>query len=217
MSKSIINLYTHLKKAPRATYRMQNELGINLPCRCLIVGSSGTGKTNLLLNILSKMNAWKNLILIARASLSEPLYIALAEAFQEKGGSCFISEDLSELPPLDEICEPTVCIFDDLSAESEASLKNVSQYFLRGRKKDVSCFFIVHRFYSTPKMVRANCDYVFLKRNTSDKDVLRVFREIDLDEQQGMEIYKLSTQKMEDFMLISLTESNPAKRMRHGF
>jgi len=217
MSKQIVNLYTHLKSAPRPTYRMQGDLGLTLPCRCLIIGASGTGKSNLVINIISKINAWKNLIIIAKAALSEPLYVALSQSFLEKGGSCYVSEDISELPPLDEIAEPTCVIFDDLTAESEAALKNISGYFIRGRKRDVSCFYISHLYYRAPKLIRGNCDYIFLKRNTSDKDVKRIFTEFDLPEAEGMEMYRKATARMEDFLLVSLQESDPSKRFRHNF
>lgn len=115
------------------------------PLRCLIIGSSGSGKTNLLLNFIYNKDGlrFKNLYVFSR-SIEQPAYRQLRKRYNQveneikKTISHFFSTS-EELIPLDE-CEPnSLVVFDDCLLGEQTKIKD---YFIRGRHKQISCIYL---------------------------------------------------------------------------
>lgn len=115
------------------------------PLRCLIVGSSGSGKTNLMLNFIynKKGVLFKNLYVFSR-SIEQPAYEQLRKHYEKveralgKTIAHFYSS-CNELIPLDE-CKPnSMVVFDDCLLEEQTKIKD---YFIRGRHKRISCIYL---------------------------------------------------------------------------
>jgi primosomal protein N' len=73
---AIQNLYETLPKEyqeKQETYATYNQIQISTPFRMLIVGASGSGKTNALINLIRDMNAFDMYYLYAK-NIQEPLY-----------------------------------------------------------------------------------------------------------------------------------------------
>jgi len=126
---------------------------------------------------------------------------------------------LADIPDIDEIEEPesTLVIFDDLLAER--NLKQVEDYFLRGRNKGISMIFIAQKALGKsgiPLMIRSNSDYIFVKKFTSIKDAQRLFSEYDVPD-NIMDLYRKATAKNEDFLLIDLITGDDKLKVRHNF
>lgn len=101
-------------------YKNWDKLRINIPMRMLIVGCSGSGKTNVCLNIISLMSCFSQIFLFAK-NLDEPLYQFLIKKMEKLGRKVgkqliFYSNDIDELPSVDDIDkdENTLMVFDDL-------------------------------------------------------------------------------------------------------
>jgi len=89
------------------------------PLRCLIVGASGSGKTNLLLNFIYNENGinFKNLYVFSR-SIEQPAYVKLRKHYENLESK--INEKIShfysncdELVSLDECKRDSLVVFDD--------------------------------------------------------------------------------------------------------
>lgn len=218
MTVVIRNLYTSTTNAKRLTYKNQSQLRIELPFRALIIGKSGSMKSNLMFNLIELINSWTTIYIFAK-NLEQPLYKTFIPAFEQAGGTIIASTDLIDLPAIEDIDNPerVLVIFDDLLAER--NLTRVSDYFLRSRSLGISLIFVSQKAQgpgSTPMMIRSNCDYVFLKQFTALNSVKRFLSEYDLPE-DALQKYKRATQKPEDFLLIDTISSDDRFKLRHNF
>ena len=86
------------------------------PFRLCITGATGSGKTNLLINIIEQSKNFTKLYLFAK-KIDEPLYEYLIESFQKVDDSLIsFSNDIQDVVNPDDIDESiqNLIIFDDL-------------------------------------------------------------------------------------------------------
>ena len=104
---------------------------LNLPFRMLIIGGSGAGKTQTLMNLIRVMNGTFNNIHIITKNKEEPLYEYL-ESKVDHGLT--ITEGIDSAPNLDDFyrTEQSLIVMDDLVLEKNQ--KQLEQYFIRARK-----------------------------------------------------------------------------------
>jgi hypothetical protein len=146
---------------------------IKIPFRMLIVGGSGTMKTNTLLDIIHNMPRTFNSIVICCKSRHEPLY----EYLESKAPVDFYDDGV--IPPLDDMADmgQVLIVFDDLVLEKDQS--DIMDYFIRGRKvgNGVSCIYITQSYFNTPKLIRINCNYLVIKKLSSKRDLNLILSE----------------------------------------
>jgi GTPase SAR1 family protein len=133
------------------------------PLRCLIVGSSGSGKTTFLWNLI--INYWipfKHLYFFTK-SIDQPIYIKFSEIFNDllEIETCIISEDIISI---DE-CKPnSLVVFDDYILEKQTLIK---EYFVRGRPKNISCIYLAQCYSLVDlKVIRNNLNFVVAFRQS---------------------------------------------------
>jgi len=162
------------------------------PFRLLIIGPTGQGKTNVLLNLLTEYIYYDRLYLYAKTADSEDKYLWLAEYLKnvedtaaEKsmelaiGGETILDTEspsegvkivqawetaLDNLVMVDDLDEQkqNLIVFDDMTLESRAAHNKISEHFIRGRKKNCSYIYIGHSFFLLPKIIRINISDVIL-------------------------------------------------------
>ena len=132
--------------------------------RCLIVGASGSGKTNLMLQLLQHRNGlrYANVYLISK-SLFQPKYENLQKVFKlvpQIGYYCY--NQAEELPDPAK-CKPnSVIIFDDVSSTNEANAK-LRAYFSTSRHRSNSTFLLVQSYSRVPKhLIRDNANFLII-------------------------------------------------------
>lgn len=190
--------------------------GINIPFRMLIVGGSGSGKTQTLLNIIHAFGNTFNNIHIITKNRNEPLYNYLAEKIDE---GLTIVEGIENAPDLDkfDIEEQSLIVMDDLVLERNQ--KALEQYFIRARKLNCSLVYISQSYYAVPQMIRKNLNYLVIKRLASLPDLFRIMREYSLgvDKKALLKIYEYTTtSNKQDFLLVDL-DADPKDRFRKNF
>ena len=221
-SNSTKNFYEiipeHLRqKAPNPDFANH---GIDLPFRGLIVAASGGGKTTLVLEILSRMpKTWDKVIIVCR-STHEPLYQWLAE-LGDRDTIEFYEYNKDGIPLVDDIKSglSTLVVYDDLISLNNRELEPVVDMFIRGRKKGCSSLFLTQSYYKTPKTIRLQCNYIFLKKLGSTRDLNMILSEISLgiSREQLHNIYKKCTKNKGDFLLIKIDKDESSGKFCHNF
>ena len=130
--------YTNFKQLypymPKSTFRM------------LICGNSGSGKTNLLYHILIKPLVYYDQIHLYGRNLEQEKYRHMIKEFNDfsnEVGYDIISYSNDEITPVTRRFDPdsqTIVIFDDFVCEKNQ--KKLVDYFMQGRNKNCSVFFL---------------------------------------------------------------------------
>jgi ABC-type dipeptide/oligopeptide/nickel transport system ATPase component len=170
----------HLSKTVNPHFKSH---GIKVPFRMLIVGSSGSGKTNTLLNLIYRMPDTFQKIIVITADKNEPLYNYLSEkSGGEKAGVTIQNFDEKGLPDLSEFSRDsnTLLVLDDLVNRSPKEQAPISEFYLRARKKGVSLVYISQSFYATPKMIRNNLSHILLKQVSSSRNLALISKECSI-------------------------------------
>jgi hypothetical protein len=191
--------------------------GIKLPFRMLIIGGSGAGKTQTLMNILHNFGETFQNIYVITKNRDEPLYNYLADKTKKSGG-VEILEGISNAPDLDKLDkeEQTLIVMDDLVLERNQA--QLEQYFIRARKQNCSLIYISQSYFAVPKMIRQNLTYLVIKRLNTLGDLFRIMREYSLgvDKSEMKKIYDASTDTKQNFLMVDLEEA-PESRFRKNF
>lgn len=225
---SIINFYDKIDKKylpPKVSYNNEEKVNISLPVRGLLIGSSGVGKTNFLLNLIANIGAFNRIYLFVKDP-EEPLYKFLIDHFQKiekkvKDQIVFYSNDPTEILTYEDF-DPkynNLVVFDDLINSKSKDLERCANLYTMGRKRNVSCLFLSQSFFKIPLIIRQNSDVVFILRVNTVRDLHRILGEYQLDATRDEieQMYKIATKKKGDCLLIDVATTNPNLRYRHNF
>lgn len=224
MSIEIKNFYEVMPKKYRSsktTYPNYDKIRIQIPTRMLVVGASGSGKTNILLNLIQGINCFTKIWLIAK-NLEEPLYQFLQDVIADVEAAAkvqilTVGNSIEDIPDVDEFNPKNnnLLIIDDMISEKESKLQNIAAIWIRGRKQNLTSIFISQSYFKVPLMIRQNTDYLILKKIASNKDLKRIVSEYALDKtpEQLLEMYQTATQSkdIKDFFMIDLASSDNYK------
>ena len=132
--------------------------------RAGIFGPSGSGKMNVLIQILLEINTYLNIYLCTKTPHQEKYdrLKAIIEIFNEKTEYKVTLSTLlpNELPEPEEIEPYSVIIFDDILTDPQ---ENIATYYLRGRHYNISCFYLAQTYSKVPKQcIRDNFNYLII-------------------------------------------------------
>ena len=149
--------------------------------RILIIGGSGSGKTNTLLNLINEQNDIDKIYLYAR-DLNEPKYKILIKKRKDAGikhlndPNAFIEcsntmddvyENIDDYNPSRK--REKLTVFDDMIADIMTNRRFqaiIKELFIRCRKLNISLVFITQSYFSVSKDVRLNqTHYLIMKIN----------------------------------------------------
>lgn len=173
------------------TYPNQEQINIKIPSGIALLGSTGSCKTNFLLNFIVTTEVFTRITLYAK-NLKEPLYQWLIDSLKTMNREAGIIEAFDNLddviPATDYDPEETnLVIFDDFMNESEKTLKPVVDMFSIGRKNNVTCVYIAQDYFNgIPKKIRRNINYMMMFKLNSPSDLARIMRDSSKDEADRM-------------------------------
>jgi ABC-type dipeptide/oligopeptide/nickel transport system ATPase component len=195
---------------------------IKIPFRMAIVGSSGSGKTNTLLSLISMMPDTFEKIWIVTKNRDEPLYNYLYDKTGGKDGMVTIKEfDSDGIPDINKEFNPeqnSLLIFDDLVNQSEKEQRPIADAFIRARKRGCSLIYLSQSFYGIPKLIRNNLTHIILKQVSSMKNLVMISREcaLDMPKKQLIEMYEDATKDKMGFIMFDL-DGDKEKKYRKNF
>ena len=223
MSNDVKNWYehigTHNKKIKLDKNYNKHHIQPNSMILCL--GGTGSGKTNSLIDFISKKNeAFYKIIIFSGSSTDEPLYNFL----QEKLPEIEVYNDINELPSLSEFDdedkhEEKLIIFDNFINLNKKDMKKINEYLTAGRKSGFTCWLMAQNYVSVPKTITRNCQYFIMFRlndNVSINNIIRNHNVDNIDKEQFKKHYVDATEKPRNFFMVDL-KGNGLTRLRHNF
>ena len=177
----------HLDKITNENNKKHNEKWPYIPdhpYRILIIGGSGSGKTNTLLNLINEQNDIEKIYLYVK-DLIEPKYKILIKKRKDAAikhlndPNAFIECSNT----MDDVYEnihdynssrkrEIWIIFDDMIADVMTNKKFqtiIKELFIRYRKLNISPVFITQSYFSVPKDVRLNSAYYLIMKINNRK------------------------------------------------
>jgi Cdc6-like AAA superfamily ATPase len=168
---------------------------------CVIAGSTGSGKTNLMLNLLKKEKMLNySDVYVYSSTLHQPAYEHLKEYYEIIEN--FIKFNTNQTVQIahffdsdEEIINPSeldknknhIMIFDDVMLKEQAVIKD---YFCRGRHNNVSVFYLCQSLHKIAKhCIRENAN-IFILFKQDDK-TLKYFHETHISGDLGFKEFKL--------------------------
>ena len=191
----------------------------NLPFRMLIIGQSGSGKTNTLLHLINNLHPIDKIYLYAK-DLHEPKYEYLINRREQAGiknlndPKAFIeySDDMDDV--LDDINnynknrdEKVLIVFDDMIADilyNKNFKRIIKESFYRARKINVSIVFITQCYFRALKDARLNSAYYIIMKIGNKKELKSIAEEKSghLDYKDFLKMYNYCTTQPYSFMTI---------------
>lgn len=215
----LINWYEHMpKKFVKKYHNPHYDVHhISIPFRMCIIGRSGAGKTQTLMNLIKTMADTFEKIYIITKNSDEPIYNWVKDKFKDTK-EIEVREGVENLPDIDKLDKDvqSLIVMDDLVGERNQ--RPMEQYFIRARKKNASMVYISQSYYAIPKMIRNNMTYLIIKQVSSMKNLTMIAREfsLGLDKKQLTEIYNHATSEIPSFLMMDL-EGEPKYRFRKNF
>ena len=191
------------------------------PYRILIIGGSGSGKTNTLINLINEQNDIDKIYLYAR-DLSEPKYKYLIKKREDVGikhlnnPNAFIECSNTMNGVYDNTNDynsnrrkKILIVFDDLIADimtNKTFQAIIRDLFIRCRKLNISLAFITQSYFSVTKDVRLNSTHYLIMKINNKRELQNIaINHSDIAYKDFMKIYRECTKEPYSFLIIDTT------------
>ena len=198
--------------------------------RILIIGGSGSGITNTLLNLINEQKDIDKIYLYPK-DLSEPKYEYLIKNC-ENAGIKHVNDDNAFIEysnTMDGVYKniddynpnrrrKILIVLDYMIADIMTNKKFqaiIKELFITCRKINISLVFITQSYFSVPKGVRLNSTNYFIMKinNKRELQIIAINHSADIDYKDFMKIYRECTKEPYKFLTINTTlpSSNPLR------
>ena len=159
------------------------------PYRILIVGGSGSGKANALLNLINNHSNIDKIYLYAKDPYEVKYQFLInrrdsigLKHFNEPKAFIEYSNDMQDVyKNIDEYNtdkeRKILIVFDDMIADMINNKKLnsiVTELFIRGRKLNISLVFITQSYFKVPKDVRLNSTHFFIMKIPNKRELQQI-------------------------------------------
>ena len=207
------------------------------PCRMLVSGQSGSGKTCAVIQMILHHLHCERLYVCSKHLDNDRKYDLLKSRLEEQDSlinkrlnkkrmnefedlhttiQCWTT-DIDDFVTLEELDENyiNVVLFDDLVCLSKKKQKEISEFFVRGRHKNCTVFYLTQSFYQVPRLIRLNCGHFMLFNSACDTEIKRICKEVcsGIDNKEFCRLFKEGTTDY-NFFFIDTTAKNKNFRFR---
>ena len=177
------------------------------PYKILIIGGSGSKKTNMLLNLIKEQDDIEKIYLYAK-DLSEPEYEFLIKK-RKNGGIKHANNPNAFIEcsnTMDDIYEniddynlgrkkKILIVFDDMKTDIMNNKKFkaiIKELFIRCTKLNISLVFITQSYFTVPKDVRLNSTHCLIMKISNKKELqnIAINHSADIDYKDFIKIYR---------------------------
>ena len=191
------------------------------PYRILIVGGSGSGKTNALLNLINNQPDIDKIYLYAKDPYEKKYQYLInkrekvglnhfndPKAFMEYSNEHLVYKNIEDYNPIKK--RKILTVFDDMIADMINNNKLnpiVTELFIRGRKLNISIVFIMQSYFKVPKDVRLNSTHIFIMKIPNKRQLRQIAlnHSSDIDFKDFINIYKKCTAELYSFFVNDTT------------
>lgn len=191
---------------------------------CLLIGASGSGKTNSIIDFILKTKLPNNDIPFYSVTYftSSTSDEGLLKLLKELIPSTNILDDLNKLPQLEDYKDNSdfnkklknIIVFDDIGNLNNKQKNTLNIWSNSGRKLYTHMFFICQSYYDVNPTIRRNTNYLYLYKSSDlsmIKQILKKHNIHNIDMDTMIQWYLDSTQDKGQFMLIDLIYDSPLK------
>ena len=186
--------------------------------RILIIGGSGSGKTNALLNLIKEQNDIDKIYLYAKDLMLFLIkkhedavikHLNDSNAFIECSNTMDdVHENINDYNPI--IRRKILIVFDDMIAgimSNKTFQAVVEELFIVCRKLNISLVSITQSYFSVPKDVRLNSMHYLIMKINNRKELqnIAINHSADIDYQDFMKICRKCTKELYSFSTIDTT------------
>ena len=190
------------------TFKTTNDFMPQQIFRLLLVGNSGSGKTNLLLHILRKPLIYYDKIYLYAKNLEQSKYQDYIEKMQQIADKAkcpldeileYSNDEIISISDLDNILQKVV-IFDDYVCDKNQN--DIINYFIQGRHKNCCVIYLTQSYYKTPKDIRLNCSHYIFFATPSKREQSLLCNEQGIDKT----LFDRAMKKKYDFLYVDKPE-----------
>ena len=206
------------------------------PYRILVIGGSGSGKANTLLNLINEQKDIDKIYLYAKY-LSKPKYEYLIKNRENAGikhlndSKAFVEysntmngvyENIDNYNPNRK--RKVLIVFDDMIADimiNKRFQSIIEELFIRCRKSNISLVFITQPYFSVPKVVRLNSTHYLIMKINNKRELqnIEISHSADIDYKDFIKMYRECTKEPYNFLAIDtkLPSSNTLRFRKNLF
>lgn len=212
--KDVITNWT--AKIPKAMYdqikpdkNFKNHL-ILPESMIIVVGSTGSGKSNWLVEFLSRKTDSFYEIIIFTSIIDDPLY----KLIKSKIPDAQIIDKVSDLPSLADYKEEDrierLLVFDDTNTLTTKEKLKMTAFFEGGRKKGFTVVSLAQDYITVPKFIREQAKYIVLFHINDETKVGTIYRKypMGIKKDLWLKIYHYCTKDQGQFMTINLNTNS---------
>ena len=200
------------------------------PYKILIVGGSGSGKTNALLNLIGNQPDINKIYLYAKDPYEEKYQYLIKNRenvglnhYDDPKAFMEYSNDMQDVYKNIEEYNPgkkrkVLIVFDDMIADMIINKKLnsiVTELFIRGRKLNISIVFITQSYFKVPKNVKLSFTHFFIMKISNKRELQQIAlnHSSDIDFKDFMQIFKKCTAEPYSFLVndTTLPSDNPLR------
>lgn len=187
--------------------------------RGLIIGSSGSGKTNIVLCLLLHPNGlrFENVFIYSK-SLQQSKYRYLKEVLKPIRGVDYVEfSDSNDVVTPAEVKPNTVFIFDDVVCDNQSVMRD---YFSFGRHNNIDSFYLCQTYTKIPKALirdNANLLIIFKQDNVNLKHIHDEHVGTDMSFADFKALCSSCWKNKYDFVVIDKESDAKYGRYRKGF
>ena len=192
------------------------------PYRISIIGGSGTGKTNALLNLINNQQDIDKIYLYAKDPYEDKYQYSInkresvgLKQFNDPKAFIEYANDMHDVYKNIDNYNPDkenkiLIVFDDMIADMINNKKLnsiVTELFIRGRKQNISLVFITQSYIKVPKDLRLNTTHFFIMKipNKRELQQIAINHSSDINTKDFINIYTKCTDKPYSFLVNDTT------------
>lgn len=220
----IIN-YDFIKKEDNK----KNIFAPSHPFRMLICGVSGSGKTNVLINLILNYLIYDKIYIYSK-HLEQDKYKLLKNFFEtieenEDLGDVMdlpiatFGDSLDEIIDIEDLDEEkkNLIVIDDFITEKNQ--KKITDLFIRGRHKNSSIIYLTQTYFKVPKDIRLNTNHFLFFSVGNKKEMMEIQKEhaFDVSKDEFMDMFNSALSDDYSFFYIDKTSKIKALKYRMNF